>query len=360
MKGIVLVFVTYLVVATMYAQGQDTLPAPLGADSDTSATGTVGFFHDYFMIKAKVNNSSLNLGLSPRVNSINQIFKLVLYRPSVLNVVGAEVHFKGFALGFGTKVAQHPLVKAREGTSQYFDFRVHSYGKKLGYDIYYQDYEGYFISDLDDFFTNFLSGTSLRRRDDLQLRNISANVFYVFNADNFSYRAAFVHDERQLKSAGSFILTASAGYTTAKGDSTIVPTDTDITFDPRSFYSNAKFYTLAIVPGVAYNWVKPSGFYISASASGMLGMHYFEAGSETLNDSGLNLMLKGIGRFSIGFNKENWVYGASGSADVQGMNTRFVEFRTINLDATLFVAYRFKTKWMAGRKTIFNFTKNKS
>lgn len=52
--------------------------------------------------------------------------------------------------------------------------------KKLTYDVYYQDYQGYFIENI----KNRFAGIALEQRDDIRLKNIAANVSYVFNRTN--------------------------------------------------------------------------------------------------------------------------------------------------------------------------------
>lgn len=328
-------------------------------DSDSARAQNIKTYPDYFLFKGGVSNRSLNLLLFPRENGITQFFDPVLYRPSVQNTISVGAGFKGFAVAVGFKLAQNPLVKVKQGESTYFDFRINSLGKKVGYDINVQEYRSYFINDLNDLFNNLLSGTTQRRRDDMQLKNYSANVFYTFNSDEFSYRAAFVHDERQLKSAGSFILSASLGYIEAKGDSSLVPTDTDIDFDPRAYYSDAQFYTCAITPGYAYTWASPKGLYVSMGASGMIGLHYFEAIAERLQEDGFNYFLKGIIRASAGYNGDKWIVRVAGSSDIQGLNTRLIQYQINNLDVSFFLGYRLKTNWMSGQESFFDFLKKK-
>ena len=131
------------------------------------------------------------------------------------------VRFKGVGISYGYKVPQQPLFGNRAGTiSEFTDLRVNSYGKKIGFDILYQQYKGFFSTDLDlssvsNIFNSvgsIFGSEPFEKRNDLELRNYSANVYYVFNNDKFSYRGAFVMDQRQLKSAGSFILTGSVSY----------------------------------------------------------------------------------------------------------------------------------------------------
>ncbi len=330
--------------------------SPLLAQKDSSYIET---FDDYLVVKASVHNSTLNFALSPRVNGLTQYLKPFWYRPGVQNIVGVGASFKGLSLNLSFKLRQNRMIRNRQGESDYFNFQIHSYGHKFGYDIYYQKYKGYFISNFDNFFTDFFAGDPLQRRDDLTLRNLSTNVYYIFNPEKFSSRSSFVLDERQVRSGGSFILMGSLGYFRASADSSIVPPDNDLNFRSEAFFNATGFYTLSASPGYAFTIVLPKGFYFSVGASGMVGMQYFEGEGENLSDQGFNYFLKGVGKSSLGYNKEKWVVGVSLCADIQGMNTRHVQFRTNNLDIGFFVAHRIKTNWLKGKKSVFDFLKKK-
>lgn len=310
-------------------------------------------FRDDFLIKVGITNRSLNLALSPRVNGITQFLKPIWYRPSVQNSIGVGVNFKGIYVGLGFKLSQNPLIKDRQGSSNYFDFQTHSYGKKIGYDVFYQSYQGYYVENLDNLLNSFLSGNQLQTRNDIRLQNFSANVFYIFNQKKFSYRAAFVHDERQIRSAGSPILTASLGYFRAAGDSSFIPSDTKIDFNPKAYFNENDFYTFSITPGYSYTLTNRKGLYASLGVSGLIGLQYYEGRAKDLFEGGFNYFLKAIARASAGYDSKKWIIGAALTTDIQGMNMKYVQYRTNNLDITVFVGHRIKTKWMAGKKSVF-------
>ncbi len=316
-------------------------------------------FDDCLLLKTSISNSSLNLSLSPRSNGLTKFSKLIWYRPSVQNTIGIGLGFKDLALHFNFKLRQNATIEARQGNSKYSDLQIHSYGKKLGYDIYYQTYKGYYIENLDNFVNGLFSGNQLQQRDDLRLKNFSTNVFYVFNPQKFSYRSAFVLDEKQLRSGGSFILTGSLGYFQVSADSSIVPSNTDIAFHSKAHFNQVDFYTLAVTPGYAHNFVFPKGFYFSVGVSGLIGLQYHEGHAEEYANKGFHYFLKGIFKSSLGYNVEKWVAGISLTTDIQGMNTEFVQFRTNNLNISLFLARRIRVKWMKGKKSFLEFLSKK-
>jgi hypothetical protein len=324
-------------------------------------------YSDHILIKTSLNNRSLNFNLSPRINGITQFRQRLWYRPSVLNSLGISIAFKDFGISYSFKVAQNPLIASRQGKSDYTNLQLSSFGKKIGYDVFYQDYKGYFISNLDitsvknlfNSIKTLTSGDTLLRRDDMQFQNYQANIYYASNSNKFSYRSAFVFDERQLTSGGSFIVNGALGYTLAQADSSIIPSDDKIGFNPRAYYKRMSFYSLAITPGYAYSLIFPSGLYATISASALTGLFYYSAFTETSKNDGLSYFLKGIGRLSAGYHTDKWIVGIAASGDLQGFNTKYVQFRTSVIDLSLFVAYRIKTRLMEGKTSIFPSLKQK-
>jgi hypothetical protein len=143
------------------------------------------------------------------------------------------------------------------------------------------------------------------------------------------------------------------GYFLASADSSFIPVNTKVEFDRRANFSNQNFYTAAITPGYAHTLVLRRHLFISAGVSGLIGLQYHEGLGNGIYDSGFNYFLKGLGKAAAGYHGTLWVFGATLTTDIQGLNTRFVQYRTNNLDVSVFVAYRFKSKWKAGQRSLF-------
>ena len=66
----------------------------------------------------------------------------------------------------------------------------------------------------------------------MEVLSVGLNAFYIFNSERFSYKAAFVRNQIQLKSAGSLIIGASFDMFILDADSSIVPPELSNYFDP--------------------------------------------------------------------------------------------------------------------------------
>lgn len=318
-------------------------------------------YDDYILVRSGITNRSLNLNISPRENGFTQYFKRLWYRPNVNSALGIGVRFKGIGLSYSFKIIGDPLVSRLTKKSKHTDIRVNSLGRRIGYDINYQDYQGYFRSnfDINGFSNLFRSIKNLGKqdsvftRDDLRVRNYSANVYYIFTPERFSYRAAFVFDERQLKSGGSFLVNGAINLTRVNAGSSILPNNIEIDFDPSVLYSDINFYTLSIAPGYAYNFIYKEKFYTSLGVSAMAGLAFFEGRKDTNNSSFLRPSLNGVARLSLGYHGPLWIIGTSLTGDFKAVNLPSAQFRTSVLELSFFVARRIPTRWMKGKKSFF-------
>ncbi len=322
-------------------------------------------YDDYILVKTSIVNRSLNLNISPRENGTTKYLKRLWYRPNVRSTVGLGVRFKGLGVSYSFKAIKDPLINDITEESKYTDIRVNSLGKKIGYDINYQDYQGYFKSnfDINGFQNLFSSIRNLGRQDsvftrnDLRLRNYSANIYYIFRPERFSYRAAFVFDERQLYSGGSFILTSSIGLLKINADSTITFDGTGIDFHPSVSYSDMNSFTFSVIPGYAYNLIFKEKFYASMGASALIGFMFLNGKTSTSENTRASYFLKGIIRSSLGYHADSWILGMAFTGDFQGINTKYAQYRTSIFELSVFVAHRLLINWRKGKKTLFDINK---
>ena len=124
-------------------------------------------------------------------------------------------------------------------------FQLHNFGRYFVFGLFYQRYKGFYSDDKET-----------RLSPDRLLRQIGFQGTYIFNGSKFSAKAAFQHRERQLKSAGSFILGGGlyhykVNYTTE--------------FNLRQI--NFKNLLLGLNTGYAYSWVVSDKWLMTCVAS---------------------------------------------------------------------------------------------
>ena len=128
-----------------------------------------------------------------------------------------------------------------------FELNFNSYGRRFGFDIIYQDAKN---------FTGWHDHEGMDRIELpdglLSVKTLNLNTFYVFNSRRFSYPAAFSQSYIQRRSAGSFLLAASAMVQHA-------------TLDWEQ-EMQLKMKNIGIGAGYGYNYVPSQGWLLHISA----------------------------------------------------------------------------------------------
>ncbi|MBO4811754.1 MAG: DUF4421 family protein [Prevotella sp.] len=185
-----------------------------------------------------------------------------------LNISGAKIETEGMAdghhfnsemkadykstlsfavsyLGFSLSGALNPAKLM--GKYSDYELNFNSYGRRFGFDVIYQDAHN---------FTGWHDNEGMERielpANMLKVRTLNLNAFYIFNSRRFSYPAGFTQSYIQRRSAGSFLLAASAQGQHAT-----------LTWEKET---QLKMTNIGIGAGYAYNHVPSPGWLLHISA----------------------------------------------------------------------------------------------
>lgn len=178
-----------------------------------------------------------------------------------------------------------------KGRTKALDLQIHNYGKKFTFDVFIQRYRGFYAEDE--------SGNVLALYPDLKIRQYGAYGQYIFNNKKFSYRAAFNQNEKQLKSAGSFLIGGGVYFSKIESDSSFV-------HKKRNSLHNFQF---GVSGGYAYLWAINKRWFASISTT--VGVNI---GSEKFNTFGkekIEVYPTLFPRVALGYDTENWSAGLS-------------------------------------------------
>jgi len=187
-----------------------------------------------------------------------------------------------------------------KGKTEYLDLQCHIYGRRFLIDLLGQFYSGFFLrnQDLRDANGNYYI------RPDIKVYQMGASAQYMTNYRKFSYRAGFLQNEWQKKSAGTMLLGWQLIWGRGLADSTIVPTAiSQIPSDPQ--HQQLTFVETGPSIGYAYTLVIKKHFFIMGSATMIIsfGSSVIE-GAESVRSSSF------IPNFSFktfaGWNSKHW------------------------------------------------------
>jgi hypothetical protein len=254
-----------------------------------------------------------------RIGGLNNN-KTINYSPNDGVSLGVRFHHKW--LGLALAYSPRKLQDADIGQSDFINILLNSYGKKVGFDLYYLTYNGYLIENFRELEKIPASNDDsrknpLRFRYDLHTLNTGANVYYIFNSRKYSYRSTFLQNEWQQKTAGSFMLTFSLNYYELKGDSSILPLRYDLKAGEENQLVNGRFLSFAFLPGYSFTLVAFKHLFLTLSPSiGVMvqQQYYTTQTGETIDR--VPIILRTLGRSGVGYNSRYFYAGLTSVTDV--------------------------------------------
>ena len=248
----------------------------------------------------------------------------IVLRPNGNTGLGVGVNYKfiGIALSYGLPKSQSSIDKY--GKTNSFDVQVSFFGKRIGFDGYLQGYKGYYMvnpQDHVDWEESYYPQIS-----DLRILSIGANAFYMFNSEQFSYKAAYLRNVVQKKSAGSFSAGVFFYQDLVNSDNGFVPEEVSdsvwLEFDLKQF--NA--ISLGVSAGYQYTFVIRGNFYISLQATPGIG--YRRLSGSTMEE-GLGIVNQLAGqiqaRAALGYEFKHFYLGAMGSTIIRSFKYKDYE-----------------------------------
>lgn len=200
-------------------------------------------FEQKFSVQASVSNKFLSL-VQEYDDKSTRSFSIV---PNTPVNIGLGFTWKNLSIS-GSYGFQFLRDKSK-GKTRSFDFQYHYYARKFVIDLFLQNYRGYNRVYEDD-------EETFIRASDVQITQYGAHGMYVFNNRKFSYKAAYNLSEKQIKSAGGFLIGGGVFQSRIRSDSTLVLRNN------RHQQDNFQF---GVSGGYGYTWVIKKNFFVAGS-----------------------------------------------------------------------------------------------
>jgi hypothetical protein len=308
------------------------------AAADTVENAYIGNFEKRFMVKTFIATRNLSFNIRSRIGQR----KSVTYSPNGNYLLGMGFFYKRLGLEVAVKLPASDKNNRRYGRTRYLDLQTNFYGSQFGGDLTYQRYQGFYPRNPALVDSTWQPGNVFPYRSDIKARNIAANAFYIFNHKRFSYKAAYTQTEKQLQSAGSFILMASFSHLLFDGDRSLLPVSSS-TGEENISFQRGKFQNTSILPGYAYTYIIDD-FYFSAALHLGGGIQYKNYTVNNNRKRELTLARKNHIRVAGGYNSHRWMAGASVIIDNTPIRTEELVLSASNFNIKLFVGYRFNAR----------------
>jgi hypothetical protein len=260
------------------------------------------------------------------------------YRTNRPFSLGLGMYVFEVALEFAVAIPLDEQSKYIFGESRARDFQANALGKRWGLEAYHQKYTGFYIEHSSQVIA---PGMPYPQRPDIACRNLGVLGNYMFNHQKFSFGSAYNFGERQLQSAGSFLLFSSLNSFLVQGDSSILSGRYTNTFNSSSHITRLRSTVLGLAPGYTYSLIY-HGFFLNGTLA--LGpahnwLMYHPEGGNARND--IHFSQVNVVRIALGYNGDR-IFGGLSFVN-QGRNAHFENLRlsSTNSSFRVVVGYRF-------------------
>lgn len=294
-------------------------------------------FSDRFYLKPILTVRNLDLKIQDRDGNSGHI----TYGPTTNTYLGLGLYMFKLSVELSLRLPVDDKDVERYGKTNAFDFQSNIYSKRWGADIAYQDYEGFYVKNPESLFPTWDKDGPFPQRSDLEAVNFQLNGFYIFNHNKFSYRSSFIQADKQLKSAGSFLLGATLGIFKFEADSALVPGDSDVLQEEQ--IKAGRFAILGLLPGYTYNFVIKD-FYLNLSFSAGPANVWtkYKTDTDVATDSKVRPIV-GV-RAAFGYNSQRFFCGFSMVSQSISYDVDKLDINGQTGNAKLFFGYRFMEK----------------
>ena len=128
----------------------------------------------------------------------------IRYKTNRQIILGLGANYSIFGLNIGLNFHFNKNDEDKYGTSDYLDLQSHIHARRFNLDLYLQFYTGYYIANPNKVIEGWPEKDTFPKREDIKVNTIGFNFQYIFNYKKYSYKAAFIQNEWQKKSAFSW------------------------------------------------------------------------------------------------------------------------------------------------------------
>tara|TARA_B100001248_G_scaffold261746_1_gene254022 strand:- start:28024 stop:28887 length:864 start_codon:yes stop_codon:yes gene_type:complete len=205
---------------------------------------------------------SIGLGFgTPQLKSVLETEggNKVEFEPNVDTNFIVALGYEEYGISYGFK--QNEDDEFKYGESDYTDFQFRFFMDPYTIELYYQDYQGYYLKNYDEVLPGDTSPTIL---PELNSKRHAIIFIYTFN-DDFSLNHAYSTTRLQKESGGSWLLHTSISFDKFDNNkSRMIPAASPNDYGLLNDLTGFSSYSIAAGPGYSYNLIW-GGFYVNAT-----------------------------------------------------------------------------------------------
>ena len=225
------------------------------------------------------------------------------------------------------------------GKTKAQDIQLNILSRRWGGDIYYQKYEGFYLSNPDSAIPP--SGV-YPQRPDVKTENFGISGVYVFNHKKFSLRSAYTYADRQLKSSGSPLLSGTFNSFRMSADSSVLNKHYTTRIGLTNSFDALYYQTISIAPGYAYNFIFRN-FFLSGSLAIGPAVHwvgYEDTSGVKYSTTAVNTFIDA--RLAMGYSTDRFFAGVTFTSQTRNVQFENIQFGSSTSTTRILFGWRFR------------------
>ena len=189
-----------------------------------------------------------------------------------------------------------------KGTTKGLDLQIHIYPRKWAVDILASSTKGFYLDPKDN---NGLALAKFYLRPDIKRNVYGASIFKLGNPNKFSFKAAAIQSELQLRSAGTLLYGGEAYFGTIKGDSALVPSKGNNIYKQAGLLQT-NFFSIGPGIGYAYSLVIQKHLFLTGAVIGTADVNFATEEKAGYKKSKVSVCPGAIFKGAVGYNSGTW------------------------------------------------------
>lgn len=282
--------------------------------------------YDGISISPFFSQNFLSLDIEKSNSAAKDTISKLTYKPNLKVSFGVAGSYKNYSLALAIRLPSDKETKEKYGDTEYMDLRLSMYQPRFGADAFYQRFNGFYLENQKKIDTTWTKDSEYFKQSNLAISTFGLNFYYV-HSNRFSFKAAFGLNEKQLKSAGSFLLMTSYLNSKIENNRSLFPDFLTESYLNTTTFRNGNFNSFSVAPGYGYTLTNHNIYFTVAFFAGP-GIQQQYHNLQAKNKKSYKATIKLNLRSSIGYNSENKFFRLAFGLDT---NTTTIEDTNLNI-----------------------------
>lgn len=267
--------------------------------------------------------------------------------PNLRQSSGLSIDFDkiSFAFGIGTKAYTAADIQSR-GETKYTSLGLSFSLYRFRFESSYRKYQGFYDLNTPAYDTLFDTTGVYYQDPDFSARSMRVKAIFIQNKRKFSYNSAFFNTQRQLKSAGSWLIVGSLYDNLFKTSESLIPDASQPFYGQYGKMNFAHLQGISIGPGFSYNLVifKTLYFNLTATTGFDIQHRQFQTSDGSFTDKFWKIGAAGDLRGAFGLNGKRMFLSLTGRVDYNSYVSKGMTLETRFYAVDLNFGYRFRMR----------------